>query len=120
MWALAYSTDIQELDNLMCNLFSIIKLQDIATFISHLSFNPLIKDKIIDWIFTNVKTNLNISYKNFAHIIERLTPNIYNLKLIDKLKVRYNEERDPIIFAIELDKLEWHVQIVNAIFKYKN
>jgi len=119
-WALAYSTQISDLNNVMKNLFDIIKLQDVATFISHLSKNPLVQQQIIGWIFENVKKHSDISYKNFAHVVERLTPNIYNLELLNKLKNLYIEENDSSVFAIEIDKINWHIAIVNNISKYKN
>ena len=118
-WALAHSTNISELDNVMKNIFDIVKLQDIASFIGHLSKNSLVQPKIIDWIFTNVKKHSNVSYKNFAHVVERLTPNIYNLELLNILKTLYVKENDLSIFAIELDKINFHANIVNNILQYK-
>lgn len=117
-WALAYSTDISELNNIMKNLFNIIKLQDISSFISHLSKNLLIQMQITEWIFNDIKKDSNVSYKNFAHIVERLTPNIYNLKLLEELKSFYIREKDSSIFAIEIDKINWHIAIVKNILKY--
>jgi hypothetical protein len=114
-WALAYSTQISEINNIMENLFDLIKLQDVSSFISHLSKNSLVQPKIINWVFNNVKQNPNISYKNFAHIVERLTPNIYDLNLLQILKNLYMKENDPSVFAIELDKINWHINIVNNI-----
>ena len=119
-WAFAYSTKISVLDNIMKNLFDVIKLQDISSFISHLSKNSLVQPQIIEWIFNDIKKHSNVSYKNFAHIVERLTPNIYSLELLDKLKKFYVKENDSSIFAIELDKIRWHIAIVNNISKYAN
>ena len=104
----------------MKNLFDVIKLQDISSFISHLSKNSLVQPQIIEWIFNDIKKHSNVSYKNFAHIVERLTPNIYSLELLDKLKKFYVKENDSSIFAIELDKIRWHIAIVNNISKYAN
>jgi hypothetical protein len=119
-WALAYHTKISQLKIIMGNLFDYVKLQDVATFISHLSKNLLIQEQVIEWVLTDVKTNSNISYKNLAHIIERLTPNIYNLELLDKLKNFYIKENDPSIYSIELDKIEWHINIVKNISNYES
>jgi hypothetical protein len=117
-WALAYSTDISKLNDIMENLFSMIKLQDISTFISHLSKNSLIQSRVIEWVLTDIKTNSHISYKNLSHIIEKLTPNIYNLELLNKLKKFYIKENDPSIYSIELDKIQWHINIVKNISIY--
>lgn len=114
-WALTHSTDTEKLKKMMENIFDYVKLQDVSTFISCLSKNTLIQSEVIDWIFTKIKKHSDISYKNFANIIERLTPNIYNLELLNKLKKLYVEENDPSIYSIELDKIEWHINIVKNI-----
>ena len=118
-WALSYSQNIDYLQNLMSEIFNIVKLQDIATFISFLSKNILAQDKVIDWIFTVIKNNLNITYKNFAHIIERITPNIFNIEQLNKLKEFYSKENDSSIYAIEIDKINWQIEIVKNISNYK-
>ena len=117
-WALTNSQNTEYLDSLMKNIFNFVKLQDIATLIFHLSRNLLIQKKVIDWIFTTIKTDSNITYKNFAHIIERITPNIYDLELINKLKTFYEKENDTSIYAIELDKINWHISIIKNISNY--
>lgn len=117
-WAITNSQNLDFLNSLMNNAFIIVKLQDISTFIFHLSRNLLIQKKVIDWIFATVKTNQNITYKNFAHIIERVTPNIYDLELLKKLKEFYENENDSSIYAIELDKIKWHNSIVNSLINF--
>ena len=119
-WALTYSTDIDKLNNIMKDIFSIIKLQDISTFISHLAHNSLIQSRVIDWVLTDIKNHPHITYKNLAHIIERLTPNIYNIKLLNKLKKFYIKENDPSIYSIELDKIKWYNNIIDNISAYTN
>jgi hypothetical protein len=118
-WALTYTKNTDKLQDIMNNLFDYVKLQDISTFISNLSKNPQIQNQVIPWIFAKVKTNEHISYKNFAHIVERLTPNVYNKELLDNLKNYYTKENDPSIYAVELEKIEWHINIVNYISNYK-
>ena len=119
-WAISNSQNIEYLGELMNNVFDFIKLQDVATFIFHLSRNLLIQKKVIDWVFSTIKNNSNITYQNFAHIVERITPNVYDLELLTKLKEFYEKENDPSIYAIELDKINWHISIVKNIQKYKN
>jgi hypothetical protein len=118
MWAITNSQDVEFLNFLMNNVFSFVKLQDISTFIFYLSKNLLIQQKVIDWIFATVKSNQNITYKNFACIIERVTPNIYNLELLEKLKKLYEQENDSSIFAIENDKINWNISVVKNFITY--
>lgn len=119
LWALTNSQNTEYLGSLMKNIFNFVKLQDIATFIFYLSQNLVIQKKVIEWIFTSVKTNSNITYNNFAHIIKRITPNIYDLELINKLKNFYEKEEDSSIYAIEIDKINWHISIIENISNYK-
>ena len=102
------------------NIFQIIKLQDLGNFIGFLSKNIKIQEKIVDWLFSDIKNNKNVSYANFACGVEKITPNIWNLELLKKLKILYTNENDPSIFAIQLDKINWHINILNNIHSYKN
>jgi hypothetical protein len=119
-WALANSNDVNELNFIIKNIFSIIKTQDISTFIAQLSKNSLIQTKIIKWIFSDIKTHPDISYKNFAHIVEKITPNIYSLNLLIELKEYYEKENDLSIYAIEIDKINFQTNIINIIQSYSN
>lgn len=118
-WAITLSQDLEFLNTLMNDAFTFVKLQDISIYIFHLSKNLLIQKKVIDWIFTVVKLNKDITYKNFAHIVERVTSNIYNLELLQKLKEFYEKENDPSIYAIELDKIKWHELIIKNFIEYQ-
>lgn len=117
LWATTYSKNKEYLNNIMNNIFNNVKLQDIATFILFLSKNLLIQKEIIQFIFAEVKNNSNVTYKNFANIIERITPNIYDNELLKILKDFYQKENDPSIYAIELDKLDWHNFIIETLQK---
>lgn len=120
LWAMTCSRDINYLNNLIKNIFTIVKLQDISTFIYYLSQNLLIQKDIINYIFVDIKNNSNVSYNNFSYIVKRVTPNIYDSELLNMLKEFYVKENDSSIYAIELDKLLWHCEIVKNIENYKN
>lgn len=115
IWSTTYSRDKKYLLTIMKNMFNTVKLQDIATFILYLSKNLLIQKETIEFIFKDVKNNSNVTYKNFAHIIERVTPNIYEKKLLTVLEDFYKKQNDPSIYAIELDKLNWHYFIIDIL-----
>jgi len=119
LWATTYSKNKEHLINIMKNIFNNVKLQDIATFILFISKNLLIQKEIIQFIFTEVKNNPNITYNNFSHIIEKITYNIYDSELLKILKDFYQKENVPSIYAIELDKLDWHNVIIETLQKNK-
>jgi hypothetical protein len=116
--SLAYSTDIEQLDNIMINIFKIVKLQDISGFVESISKNLLVQNKVIDWVFNDIKNNPDISHTNFSNIIKRITPNIYNIEILYKLKNLYIQQNNDSIFAIEIDKIKWHINIINNIIKH--
>jgi aminopeptidase N len=119
IYSLTYSQDEIFLQYLMDNIFDIVKLQDIGIFIFHLSRNVKIQEKVIDWIFKVLKNNKNITYQNFANVIEKITPNIFNLKILNKLKKFYINEKDTSTYALEIDKIDWNISIIQNIMNYK-
>jgi hypothetical protein len=120
LWAITYSNNTNYLTKYMKEIFNNVKLQDISTFIYHLSKNLLIQKTVVEWIFNDIKNNSNITYKNFAQIIERITVNIYDVSLLEILQQFYLNENDSSIYAIELDKIKWHKAIIKNILKNNN
>jgi hypothetical protein len=117
LWSLTYSNDIDFLNSIINNIFKIVQLQDIATFINLLSKNMLIQEQIIDYIFNNIKNNPNITYANFLNIIERITGNFYNKKILTILNNFYLKENNESLYALEIEKINWNIHIIENISK---